>query len=307
MRRMVNTGGKFEIKLFVQESSSPKWIQSFKYEFFPALGWSDSLTSCRKKVKNVSQEIDAYFEQLIEEHISKNHQQDDTRKDFLDLLLQGQKEYNTSRDNIKALLMNIFVGGTDTPAITIEWAMAELIKKPDTMKKAQEEVRRVVGSKPNVQEEEHVHQTEYLRCVLKETLRLHPPISMLLPCVSYTNTKVNGYDIPANTRVHINAHAIQRDPDLWDKAEEFIPERFSTDNIDFRCQDCKFMPFGAGRRTCHGMSFSLPVVELVIANLLFHFDWKLPSDVKELDMGEVPDMNANGRLPLHLVSIICSS
>ncbi|KAF6159839.1 hypothetical protein GIB67_032923 [Kingdonia uniflora] len=104
----------------------------------------------------------------------------------------------------------------------MEWSMAELLKKPRLMKKTQEEVRRVVITKPHVSEED-IHQMEYLICVIKEVLRLHPPISMLVPRVSYTTANVLGYDILANTIVLINAYAIQRDPELWENAEEFIP------------------------------------------------------------------------------------
>ncbi|KAF6147482.1 hypothetical protein GIB67_021308 [Kingdonia uniflora] len=277
-------------------------MSTFSFQdFSPALGWIDSLTGLRKKVRSLHQEIDTYFEKVIEEHVSKS-QQNGSKKDILDLLLHGQVEYGISRDNIKALLMDIFVGGTETAATAMEWSMAELMIKPHLMKKAQEEVRRVVGTKSHVSEED-IHQMEYLRCVIKEVLRLHPPISMLVPRVSYTTANVLGYDIPANTIVLINAYAIQRDPELWENAEEFIPERFSNDNNDFRGQDYKFMPFGSGRRTCPGMGFAIIVVETVVANLLFHFDWKLPSDVVDLDMGEAPGMNVNRRIPLHLVPV----
>ncbi|KAF6164649.1 hypothetical protein GIB67_032877 [Kingdonia uniflora] len=121
----------------------------------------------------------------------------------------------------------MFLGGTETTSTTIEWAMAELVKNPKIMKKAQDEVRKVVGTKLIVHKI-GIHQMEYLKCIIKETLRLYPSIPMYIPRVSYTCTKVNTYDIHANTTVLINPWKIQRNFKVWDNTDDFnISERFS--------------------------------------------------------------------------------
>ncbi|KAK9088014.1 hypothetical protein Syun_030408 [Stephania yunnanensis] len=108
---------------------------------------------------------------------------------------------------------------------------------------------------------------------------------------------------PPKTRVYINAWAIQRDPMTWDKAEEFIPERFSESTVDFKGQDFELVPFGSGRRSCPGMSFGIAVVELALANLLYWFDWELPNgELKEmLDMSESFGLTVNKKIPLLLL------
>lgn len=89
--------------------------------------------------------------------------------------------------------------------------MAELIKHPDAMKKAQEEIRRVVGKKMKV-EEEDLHQLHYLKLIVKETLRLHRAAPLLSPREATRDAVVRGYHIPARTRILVNAWAIGRDP-----------------------------------------------------------------------------------------------
>lgn len=179
----------------------------------------------------------------------------------------------------------MFIGGTDTTATTMEWTMAELMKNPSIMKKAQEEVRRVVGNKLKVDESD-LDQMTYLKCIVKETLRHH---SGIIPRQTTTSIKLEGYDIPSNTKVLINAWGIQRDPRIWEKPDDYIPERFIDNPTDFKSQDKKYIPFGFGRRVCPGISFALKEVEYVLANLLFLFDWKLPDGQgpEDLDMSEV--------------------
>ncbi|OVA20570.1 Cytochrome P450 [Macleaya cordata] len=213
---------------------------------FPSLGWMDVLTGLVAKLKKTSKDLDTFFDQVIDEHLlPKSHDDDqDDKKDFIELLLHAQKDNpNLTRDNIKARILDMFVSGSDTFGTTIKWTMAELIKNPRVMKKAQEEIRRVVGKKSTVDKED-IYQMDYLKSIVKESLRLHAPVPTLVPRESSKRTKLEGYDIPPNTRVFINAWAIHRDSKLWDNPEEFHPERFENNPIDFKGQDFGFIPFG---------------------------------------------------------------
>lgn len=202
----------------------------------------------------------------------------------------------------------MFIGGTDNSASTMEWAMAELVKNPNIMKKVQEEIRRVVGNKSKIDEAD-IDQMEFLKCVIKETLRLHAPV--MITRESIVGTKLEGYDIPPKTRVLINAWAIQRDPRLWERPEEFVPERFENNLVDFKGHHNQFIPFGVGRRACPGIMFAMAEVEYVLANLLYWFDWRLPpgQTVEALDMSDVFGLVIRKKVPLCLVPVIhsCSS
>ncbi|XP_024029881.1 tabersonine 16-hydroxylase 2-like [Morus notabilis] len=146
-------------------------------------------------------------------------------------------------------------------ASTIDWAMAEIVKTPRVMRKVQDEVREVFGRKGSI-EETCIKEMNYLRSVVKETMRLHPVLPLILPRESSEKCEINGYEIPAKTRTIVNAWAIGRDPRYWTEPDSFIPERF----LD--SQNFEYIPFGAGRRICPGISFAVSNVELQLASLL---------------------------------------
>jgi cytochrome P450 len=175
----------------------------------------------------------------------------------------------------------MLVAGTDTSYTLLEWAMAELINHPTEMRKLQDEIRAAVGSSSGGVTEDDLPRLPYLKAVIKETLRLHPPGPLLLPRETLEDTELQGYHVPARTRVVINVWAIGRDPATWgENAEEFVPERFAADGEAEEYQkmglDFRFLPFGAGRRGCPGVGFAAPANELALASLLYHFDWEVP-------------------------------
>lgn len=191
----------------------------------------------------------------------------------------------------------MFFAGTDSTYTLLEWVMTELLRHPKCMKILQNEVRAITGRKLYANEDD-LEQIKYLKAVIKETLRLHPPVPFLAPRQSIHDIKIKGYDIPVNVGVFINAWAIHRDPATWDKPDKFIPERFLNFPIDFRGQDFQFIPFGAGRRICPGITFAIAVNELVLANLMHKFDWTLPdgTDVENLDMSESIGITAHKKI-----------
>ncbi|KAG5522988.1 hypothetical protein RHGRI_034959 [Rhododendron griersonianum] len=196
---------------------------------------------------------------------------------------------------------DVFAAGTDTTSTALEWVMTELLKHTQAMKKLQAEVRVIAQSNQPVTEDD-LDQMPYLKAVIKETLRLHPPSPILVPRESTKDVQVMGYDIAAGTRVVVNAWAIGRDPASWDEPEEFRPERFlNGHSIDFRGQDFELIPFGAGRRGCPGIQFAVAVDELAVANLVHKFDFALPDGV-ELDVSEDVGINVHKKLPLLLVA-----
>ncbi|KAK7353967.1 hypothetical protein VNO80_19423 [Phaseolus coccineus] len=280
-------------------------------DIFPLLGWVGVLSGQTKKYKATFEALNAIFDHLIEER--KMAKVDHEKKDFLDTLLQLQdsdrQEFELTYDDVKALIMDMVLGGSDTTSTTLEWAMSELIRNPGTMKKVQEEVRRVARDKSKI-EDNDIDEMKYLKCVIKETLRLHPPAPLLVPRETTSNVKLGGYDIPEKTMVFVNAWAIQRDPEFWEMPEEFLPERFEKGEFNFNGRDLQFIPFGSGKRKCPAMAFGLATVEYVLANLLCHFDWKLSKSGEsdsDLDMTEKFGLTTSRKEPLHLEPIPTSN
>ncbi|KAL3511394.1 hypothetical protein ACH5RR_030797 [Cinchona calisaya] len=281
-------------------------------DFFPSWKWVNSVSGMKRRLMNNLKDLRMVCDEIINEHLRKIEDTGSSgvaseKEDFVDVLLRVQKqddlEVPITDDNLKALVLDMFVAGTDTTSATLEWTMTELARHPNIMKRAQEEVRQIAASKGRVEETDlqHLH---YLRAVIKETMRLHPPVPLLVPRESLAKCTIDKYDIPANTRVLINTYAIGRDADSWENPLEYNPERFvGKDGIDFKGQDFRFLPFGGGRRGCPGFSFGLASVEISLARLLYHFDWKLPQGVgaDDVDLTEIFGLATRKRSALKLV------
>lgn len=197
----------------------------------------------------------------------------------------------------------MFAAGTDTTYTVLEWAMSELLRHPTIMKKVQNEVRGIARGKPSIAEAD-LQEMHYLKALIKETLRLYPPIPLLVPRESTQDVKIKGYDIAAGTLVFTNAWAIGRHPALWDEPEEFRPERFLNSSVDFKGHDFQLIPFGAGRRGCPGIQFAMTTNELVLANLVHKFDWALPDGARaeDLDMTQRTGLTIHRKVPLLAVA-----
>lgn len=182
--------------------------------------------------------------------------------------------------------------------------MSELVRNPMIMEKLQKEVRGIVGNKATITEDDLVGMY-YLKAVIKETLRLHPPLPLLLPRLSTQDAQINGYNIKTNTQVIVNAWQIGRDPKSYNKPEDYEPERFLNSSTDYKGNDFHYIPFGAGRRVCPGIQFSMAVDEIVLANLVYKFDWALPDGTRreDFDMTESTGASVRRKYALEVVAI----
>ncbi|PKA66534.1 Cytochrome P450 71A1 [Apostasia shenzhenica] len=242
-------------------------------DFFPSFWWLDFLTGWRIKLEKKFEQMNQIYEKEIQARL------------------------------------DMFFGGTDTSSVTIEWGMTELMKNSEVMKKAQEEVRRVVGHKGKVDEETDIKHLHYLKMVIMETLRLHPPTPLLAPRECLKDTKINGYDVPAKTIAVINVWSMGRDSKYWDDPHRFQPERFENKSINFWGNHFNFIPFGSGRRICPGITFAMANIELAFANILYSFDWKLPNGLteKDIDTSEHVGLVTRKKDPLILMATPKSS
>nr|BAJ89952.1 predicted protein [Hordeum vulgare subsp. vulgare] len=210
-------------------------------------------------------------------------------EDLLGVLLRLQKDgglqFELTTEIVTAVILDIFSAGSETSSTTMEWAMSELMRNPRVLHKVQSEVREAFKGQDKLTEEDVVKvRLAYLHLVIKEVLRLHPPAPFLLPRECREACQVMGYDVPKGTKVVVNVWAMGRDDMYWGDAEAFRPERFENSVVDFKGADFEFLPFGAGRRMCPGVSLAMANMELALAGLLFHFDWKLPCGARPQDM-----------------------
>ena len=192
------------------------------------------------------------------------------------------------------------LAGTETTTSLIQWAMAEIMQNRNIMKRVQEELAEIVGPN-NIVEESHLSKLKYLDATMKETLRLHPGLPLLIPRSPNQTCTVGGYTIPQGCTVFVNVWAIHRDPRYWDNPLEFNPERFlareGTDKYDFKGNNLKFLPFGSGRRLCPGVPLAEKIQMYILASFLHSFDWSLPEG-EEHDFTDVFSLALQKRKPL---------
>ncbi|GJR35672.1 cytochrome P450 71A1-like protein [Tanacetum coccineum] len=277
-------------------------------DWIPCIGFMD-LQGYVKRMKAVSKKFDLFLEHVLDEHDARRRMEAENfvPKDMVDLLLQSMDdstlEVKLERHRVKGFTQDLLAGGTDSSAVIVEWSIAQLLKKPEIFKTATDELDKVIGRDRWVDEND-MHNLPYIRAIAKETLRLHPVTPMLTPRRTREDCEVDGYDIPKDTCIMVNVWAIGRDPTLWDKPDEFCPERFIGKQIDVKGNNFELLPFGAGRRMCPGYTLGLKVIESSLANLLHGFNWKLPSKMTgdDLGMDELFALSTTKKIPLVTVA-----
>ncbi|CAO2145908.1 unnamed protein product [Urochloa humidicola] len=281
-------------------------------DLFPSSRLMQALGSTPRKVLACRNRIQRIFEQIMEEAKEAmdggNGQTAPAgagQEGFLNILMRLQKEGGTpiplTNESIVAVMFDMFGAGSDTLPNVLNWCMAELVRNPEAMAKAQEKVREAFKGKSTITEED-LKRCSYIDLVLKETMRLHPPVPLLLPRKCRETCKVMGYNIPKDTVVFVNVWAICRDPKYWDNPEEFKPERFEDSKLDYKGTDFEYLPFGAGRRICPAINLGVANIDLALARLLYHFDWKLPDGMepKDVDVREASGLVAGKKTNLFL-------
>ncbi|XP_066398606.1 trimethyltridecatetraene synthase [Miscanthus floridulus] len=293
-------------------------------EWVPWLGWLD-LQGCVRRMKRLRAQYDRFFEQILADHEKTRRRRgrlgaggdSAAGDDLVDVLLQLAEEDENrpeseassklTRDGVKAFVQDIVAGGTESSAVTIEWAMSELLRHPDALEAATAELDRVIGHGRWVNESD-LPDLPYIDAVVKETMRLHPVGPLLVPHHAREDTVVAGYDVPAGARVLVNVWAIARDPSSWpDAPAAFRPERFlsggSGAGVDVRGAHFELLPFGAGRRMCPAYGLAMKLVAAGVANLVHGFTWRLPDGMAPEDVSMEEQFGLSTRRKVPLVAV----
>lgn len=278
-------------------------------DFFPILGWFD-LLGVRRNGEPYVRKFFAIFDDIIQRRLSADHSAGkSTEVDVLATLLKMSKEDESklSLDDIKHLLLDLFVAGTDTTSNTIEWAMTELIRNPAKMAKAQAELDEILGKDDAFVQESAIARLPYMQAIVKETLRLHPPGPFLIPHKANADVDLRGYVVPRNAQLLVNVWAMGRDPATWRNPTAFCPERFMEEEcgVDFRGQHFELLPFGAGRRICPGLPLAYRMLHLMLANLVYCFNWNLENGMRgeDVDMSDKFGLTLQKAKPLLAVPV----
>ncbi|KAI9113105.1 hypothetical protein K1719_015630 [Acacia pycnantha] len=278
----------------------------------PFLGWLD-VGGHEKAMKKTAKDLDDILESWLDEHRKHrargsggDESQVEGEQDFIHVMLSLQEQGHLSNfqydsdTSIKSTCLALILGGSDTTAGTLTWAISLLLNNRHVLKKAQKELDLNVGKDRRV-EESDARKLPYIQAIIKETLRLYPAGPLLGPREAIEDCNVSGYYVPAGTRLVVNLWKIHRDPRIWEDPCGFKPERFLTGQApDVRGQNFELIPFGSGRRSCPGMSFALQVLHLTLARLLQAFEFATPSG-EAVDMTESPGLTIPKATPLKLL------
>ncbi|XP_024993052.1 geraniol 8-hydroxylase-like [Cynara cardunculus var. scolymus] len=281
-------------------------------DFFPILKPFDPQGIVRRGSVHLKKLL-TIFDKLIDQRIqtrlssSSNDGISSTKNDVLDLLLnlKQKDESEFSQIGLGHLFLDLFVAGTHSTSSTVEWAMTELIRNPDKMATARSELVKLMQHDNRNIEERDIIQLPYLRSIIKETFRLHPPAPFLVPHEAIHDVEVRGFVVPKNAQILCNVWAMGRDPNIWPAPEMFMPERFLEDEINYKGQYFDLIPFGTGRRICPGLNIAHRMLHMTLGSLIHKFDWKLEGDMRaqDMDMEEKFGITLQKKVPLMAIPI----
>lgn len=272
---------------------------------FPLLKKLD-LQGIRRRMTIHYSKIFEVFDRLIDQRLDQRQEHgyntSTESSDVLDTLLNIRQDKSVEIDgnDIKHLLLDLFVAGADTTSSTLEWAMAELLHSPEALSKARLELEQTIGrGKPL--EESDITRLPYLQAILKETFRLHPVAPLFLPRKASTDVEIAGFTVQKGSKVLVNAWAIGRDESTWDNPLIFMPERFLGSDLDVKGRNFELIPFGAGRRICPGLPLAIRMLHIMLGSLINSFDWKLEGE--NMDMEEKFGLTIQKAQPLYVVPV----
>ncbi|MCO5582408.1 hypothetical protein L7F22_036302 [Adiantum nelumboides] len=261
--------------------------QSFEYnygDFIPIL--RPFLRKYLRLCQKVKDDRLNLFRNFIEERkrVTSVKPPSNDEKCAIDHILDAEKNGEITYDNVLYIVENINVAAIETTLWSIEWGLAELVNNPDIQKRVRDELDSVLGHGVPISEPD-IPKLPYLHAVVKETMRLHMAIPLLVPHMNLHQAKLAGYDIPAESKILVNAWYLANNPELWEKPEVFNPDRFlSDDKIDASGNDFRFLPFGVGRRSCPGIILAIPIVSIVLGRLLQAFELLPPPGQSKVDV-----------------------
>ncbi|XP_047971335.1 trans-cinnamate 4-monooxygenase-like [Salvia hispanica] len=297
-RRFESDEDPFFVELKMLNGERSRLAQSFEYnygDFIPVLrpflrGYLDI---CRRVAERRSRLFNDEFVQIRKKLVST---EEATEKCGIDHILEAQQKGELNEDNVLCIVENINSAGIETTLWGMEWCIAELVNHPDIQTKLRLELDTVLG--PGVQiTEPDIARLPYLQAVIKESLRLWTPVPLLVPHMNLEHAKLGGFDIPAESKVLVNAWWLANNPEHWKKPEEFRPERFLEEEagVEVNGNDYRFLPFGVGRRSCPGILLAMPMLGITIGRLVQNFELLPPPGHSKIDTAEKA-----GQFSLHI-------
>jgi len=233
---------------------------------------SETLDELIARCKKLVEEED---EEFVEEFLSK------ADPSILHFLVASGDDITSKQ--MRDDLMTMLIAGHETTAAVLTWTFYCVSDRPDVVAKLREEVDRVLGDRnPTI---EDMHGLKYTSRVIAESMRLYPQPPVLIRR-ALEDDVLKGYEIKAGSDIFISTWNLHRSPELWDRPDQFDPERFPVDSPmpNEVTEDFKYLPFGGGKRKCVGDQFALFEAIVALAMLVRRFDFEMAPDAPEVGM-----------------------
>ncbi|KAG6554400.1 hypothetical protein Mapa_004317 [Marchantia paleacea] len=266
-RRFESMNDELFIKLQTVNRERSRLAQSFEYnngDFIPILRpfLRNYLANCQElKEKRLAIFKDYFIDARKKVLAARKARMESGEKVAIDHIFESKEKGEINFDSVLYIVENINVAAIETTLWSIEWGVAELANNPDLFTRVRKELD-------------------------SEVMRLHMAIPLLVPHLNLHKAKLGGYDIPAESKILVNAWWIANNPAQWEKPEKFNPDRFLDRKNDAAGSDFLFLPFGSGRRSCPGIIVAMPLLHLVLGRLVQSFDLSPPLAVDKIDMTE---------------------
>ncbi|KAL6616300.1 hypothetical protein ACP70R_038570 [Stipagrostis hirtigluma subsp. patula] len=308
-RRFESMDDPLFLRLKALNGERSRLAQSFEYnygDFIPILRpfLRGYLRICKEVKETRLKLFKDFFLEERKKLASTKPMDNNGLKCAIDHILEAQQKGEINEDNVLYIVENINVAAIETTLWSIEWAIAELVNHPEIQQKLRRELDTVLGPGQQITEPD-THKLPYLQAVIKETLRLRMAIPLLVPHMNLHDAKLGGYDIPAESKILVNAWYLANNPEQWKRPEEFRPERFLEEekHVEANGNDFRYLPFGVGRRSCPGIILALPILGITIGRLVQNFELLPPPGQDKLDTTE-----KGGQFSLHILkhsTIVC--
>nr|Q43054.1 RecName: Full=Trans-cinnamate 4-monooxygenase; AltName: Full=Cinnamic acid 4-hydroxylase; Short=C4H; Short=CA4H; AltName: Full=Cytochrome P450 73; AltName: Full=Cytochrome P450C4H [Populus sieboldii x Populus grandidentata]pir/JC5129/ trans-cinnamate 4-monooxygenase (EC 1.14.13.11) A - Japanese aspen x large-toothed aspen [Populus sieboldii x Populus grandidentata]BAA11576.1 cinnamic acid 4-hydroxylase [Populus sieboldii x Populus grandidentata]BAA11579.1 cinnamic acid 4-hydroxylase [Populus len=289
-------------KLKALNGERSRLAQSFDYnygDFIPILRpfLRGYLKICQEVKERRLQLFKDYFVDERKKLASTKNMSNEGLKCAIDHILDAQKKGEINEDNVLYIVENINVAAIETTLWSIEWGIAELVNHPEIQKKLRHELDTLLGPGHQITEPD-TYKLPYLNAVVKETLRLRMAIPLLVPHMNLHDAKLGGFDIPAESKILVNAWWLANNPAHWKNPEEFRPERFLEEGakVEANGNDFRYLPFGVGRRSCPGIILALPILGITLGRLVQNFELLPPPGQSKIDTSE-----KGGQFSLHIL------
>lgn len=262
---------------------------SFLTGLFPGL-----LKYQSPKIKKLFKQIHS----LLQEQIQIRREHPSNENDALSMLINAKDENGNglNDEELRSELITLLIAGHDTTATTAAWVMHSILSHPEVYKKIKHELSEVLNTEATFSSEQ-IQQLHYLQNTIKETQR-RQPIIPLVARVSHETLLIKNHEIPKGYTLMPSIYLAGNDPNFWHAPEQFSPERFLQNDIDFY----HYFPFGGGVRRCIGAAFAMFEMQIVLAQIFYYFDIALKPNYRARPVRHGVTFGPSGGVPIKVIT-----